>query len=305
MSEKWGFGGHESFPLRYGWLKKGYDLLVQDPMGLSHDEAMVTLGVGKNMVGAIRHWGLACEVFQDPKKARGTEASDFGKALLDKNGWDPYLEDIGTTWLLHWKLTTNRARAGAWYWLFSRPRSNRFAKDSVVLELMEILSQRGTRGSETTIARDMDVLVRSYCRRTKASGKSSEELLESPFTTLGLLREASETAEYELVQGVHPSLPLAVFEAALVEFAANAKPARRAISLDDLMYGDSSPGRVFRLSEEGLMSRLHALQGTRGTTYVVDETAGLRQLLIRGEMPDTNEILTMYYRGTTANAGEA
>lgn len=305
MSEKWGFGGHESFPLRYGWLKKGYDLLAANPMGLSHDEAMITLGVGKNMVGAIRHWGLACKVFKDPEKARGTEIDDFGKALLDKKGWDPYLEDIGTTWLLHWRLTTNRERAGAWYWLFSRPRSNRFGKDSVVRELMEILAQRGSRGSESTISRDLDVLVRSYCRRSKTLGKSSEELLESPFTTLGLLREASETAEYELIQGVHPSLPLAVFETALVEFAQMTTPSRRAISLDDLMYGDSSPGRVFRLSEEGLMSRLHALQGVRGQTYVVDETAGLRQLLIRGEMPRRNHILEAYYRGTLPKAGEA
>ena len=167
------------------------------------------------------------------------------------------------------------------------------------------MAQRGARGSESTISRDLDVLVRSYCRRTKSSGKSSEELLESPFTTLGLLREGTETAEYELIQGVHPSLPLAVFETALADFAGMTQPARRAISLDDLMYGDSSPGRVFRLSEEGLMSRLHALQGLRKETYLVDETAGLRQLLIRGEMPDTKAILDGYYRGTRPKAGEA
>ncbi len=299
MSEKWGFGGHESFPLRYGWLKKGYDLLADNPMGLSSDDAMVTLGVGKNMVGSIRHWGFACKVFMDSSTGRGVQPSAFGKRLLDSAGSDPYLEDIGSTWLLHWQLATNRARAGAWYWLFSRPRSNRFAKDKLVRELVELLDQIGTRVSESTIARDVDVLVRSYCRRIKSAGQSAEDLLESPFTTLGLLREASSSAEYELVQGVHPSLPVAVFEAALIEFAGVGDAIRRAVSLDELMYGDSSPGRVFRLSEEGLMARLHALQQQRPQTYVVDETAGLRQLLIRGQMPEIAEVLQGYY-GTAA-----
>lgn len=306
MSEKWGFGGHESFPLRYGWLKKGYDLLAGSEMALTDaDQAMISLGVGKNMVGSIRHWGYACRLFEDIQARRGVKASEMGTHLLASDGWDPYLEDIGTTWLLHWWLATNRSRAGAWYWLFSRPRSNRFAKDMLVRELVEQLDHFGTRTSETTIARDVDVLVRSYCRRTKSAGQSSEELLESPFTTLGLLREATGSAEYELVQGVHPSLPVAVFETALIEFATGGDTVRRAISLDELMYGDASPGRVFRLSEEGLMDRLHTLQQRRPQTYVVDETAGLRQLLLRGQMPDKREALAAYFGATAGKLGGA
>src|SRR5437879_10801917 len=51
------FSGHETFPCRYAWLPKAYRALDGDPAGLSDDEqAMVDLGVGKNMVRAIRFW---------------------------------------------------------------------------------------------------------------------------------------------------------------------------------------------------------------------------------------------------------
>jgi hypothetical protein len=55
-SEKTAFGRHETFPLRYSWLTKGIQALLADPGVFQSDEATVTLGVGKNMVSAIRYW---------------------------------------------------------------------------------------------------------------------------------------------------------------------------------------------------------------------------------------------------------
>ena len=64
------FVGHESFPLRYGWLKKCVDAVAARPDVFAHDDAMVSLGVGKNMVKAIRHWGLITRVIEvDPEGA--------------------------------------------------------------------------------------------------------------------------------------------------------------------------------------------------------------------------------------------
>ena len=53
------FAGHETFPFRYTWLKKGVDAVGKDPEVFGREDAMVTFGVGKNMVSSIRHWGLA------------------------------------------------------------------------------------------------------------------------------------------------------------------------------------------------------------------------------------------------------
>src|SRR5579875_2189747 len=48
------FSGHETFPCRYAWLPKAYQAINRDAKLLLDDEnAMVELGVGKNMVHAI------------------------------------------------------------------------------------------------------------------------------------------------------------------------------------------------------------------------------------------------------------
>ena len=136
------FSGHETFPCRYTWLPKAVCGLQEDP-GLFSDEneAMVRLGVGKNMVRAIRFWAEAAEVirklrseFQNREgrpdlspgprlgekgnevyrlaKRSGNaagdwEVSEFGLAIFDANGHDPFLQDIKTLWLIHWKLSSS------------------------------------------------------------------------------------------------------------------------------------------------------------------------------------------------------
>src|SRR5262245_9789457 len=106
------FSGHESFPFRYGWMKKGIDAVRSDGAVFSSDDAITILGVGKNMVRSIRHWCLAArliEEFQpDPASRRSLlRPTPLGTALFTNDGWDPYLEDPATAWLLHWQIATN------------------------------------------------------------------------------------------------------------------------------------------------------------------------------------------------------
>ncbi|MCX7783836.1 MAG: DUF4007 family protein [Meiothermus sp.] len=88
--ERFGFAGHETFPFRYGWLKKAVDAVSSDALSLSSDQALVELGVGKNMVQSIRHWGLATQVLQEGP-GRSLEVSRIGELLFRE--WDFYLED--------------------------------------------------------------------------------------------------------------------------------------------------------------------------------------------------------------------
>ena len=59
------FSGHETFPLRYGWLKKTFDAIRaaedQDDNRtvFSGEDAIARFGVGKNMVSSMRHWVTA------------------------------------------------------------------------------------------------------------------------------------------------------------------------------------------------------------------------------------------------------
>jgi hypothetical protein len=61
MREKnYRISGHETFPCRYTWLPKAVRGLSKNPQLFSNeDQAMVDLGVGKNMVRAIRYWARA------------------------------------------------------------------------------------------------------------------------------------------------------------------------------------------------------------------------------------------------------
>src|SRR5665647_1589103 len=58
------FGRHETFSLRFGWITKGFKGLSQDPGIFESDHATVILGVGKNMVHAIRYWLIASQVIE-------------------------------------------------------------------------------------------------------------------------------------------------------------------------------------------------------------------------------------------------
>ena len=55
MAITYKFSGHESFPCKSLWLKKGYDFVVGGN-DFNSPDAVITLGVGKNMVASIRYW---------------------------------------------------------------------------------------------------------------------------------------------------------------------------------------------------------------------------------------------------------
>jgi hypothetical protein len=316
------FAGHESFPLRYGWLKKGFDCLVredgsEDRSFFGREEAMTELGVGKNMVRAIRHWGLTLGVWEEVDGSRGREvaATPFGKNLLTEDGFDPYFEKPATPWLLHYLLVTNRTRATTWAWTFARPRRNRFEKSELVRDLVELARDIGaSRVSEGTIKRDVDVLLRSYCRPTLTS-RVTEEALDCPFVQLHLIRPAIEKGEYEIVFADHPTLPNFIVAFAILDFlgwseaSADAKQtrlsmhnARRSATLDELVYAPFSPGRVFRLDERAMVSRLNSLIAEYPQHFMFDDTAGLRQLLLRSDLPSAGRVLRSGYGPNQAEA---
>lgn len=52
---KFSFSGHETFYCRHYWLKKGIDF-VENEGQFTKSQAIIDLGVGKNMVSAIRYF---------------------------------------------------------------------------------------------------------------------------------------------------------------------------------------------------------------------------------------------------------
>ena len=124
-AKKFKFSGHQTFAFRYGWLEKGVRGMLDRKDLFFRDDALVLLGVGKNMVESIRHW---CQVAQlvepDPSvkknSARSLQPTKIARRLLLNDDWDPFLEDDSSLWLIHWLIATSPVIGTAWQLLFSR-----------------------------------------------------------------------------------------------------------------------------------------------------------------------------------------
>jgi hypothetical protein len=280
-TESASFSGHESFPLRYGWPKKCVDAVAARPDIFTHDDAMVVLGVGKNMVKAIRHWGLTTRVIEADPDARGKalRVSALGSLIFGANGADPYLEDPRTLWLLHWFVSTHREKATTWSWAFGSWNRQAFTRD----ELLRDLQGTGLppRTTSTTLTRDVEVFLRTYAPAKATRSVAVEDTLDCPLVELRLLREDPTERRYEFVRGPKPSLDNATLGFALLEFWNRLAPDRDSLSFEEILRHPGSPGRVFKLDDDSLVARVEDVARWSHKVLLHDDTAGVRQLLRR------------------------
>lgn len=297
------FGGHETFPFRYAWLKKGVDAVGKDPEIFGREDAMVTFGVGKNMVGSIRHWELAIGTLEeDPtvpnNRGRRLRVTDLGASLFADNGWDPYLEDVGTLWLIHWRLAWRPEPATTWWWVFNQYPGLRFTRRELQVKLERLVEQlEVARVSPASLKRDIDCFIRTYAPSRRAR-TVQEETLDCPLIDLGLLREDGDHQSYQIARGAQPTLPLTIFAYALAIYLERRGTPGPTVSLNELAYGAGSPGRVFALSESGLLTRLETLEAVTDGALVYDETAGLKQIFLRKAL-EGRILLEQHYASRT------
>lgn len=284
------FGGHEKFVFRHGWLKKGFDGVRTDPLIFTHDEALVKLGVGKNMVRSIRHWCLATGLVEEKDGtglAHPLQTSSLADKLLNDQGWDPYFEDIGSLWLLHWQLSTNLIRGFVGHLLFSKFRETEFTKRQLANYLSSQFSYCDIRTTPGTIDREIDVCLRTYVPAVRARlGAIAEETLDCPLAELDLLRFNPNDAIYRFNVGPKISLSLGIFGFALLSFVSSTIENRRTIAIDECLYQESSPGQVFKLDENSVVEYLELLEEETKGKIRLEETAGLRQVYLDETLVD-------------------
>ena len=139
------FARHETFHPRHGWLKKGFDCAKKDPNVFLREDATTILGVGKNMVRAIRYWCSAFKILEETSrngnKGKGCMTTVFGEQLLSDDGWDPYLESNASLWLLHWKLVQSYNFATAWNYTFNEFHLVDFTENHLFHALTEYMKK--------------------------------------------------------------------------------------------------------------------------------------------------------------------
>jgi hypothetical protein len=209
----------------------------------------------------------------------------LGERLFGPGGWDPFLEDVGTLWLLHWLLVRRAERASTWHLAFTRWNATSFTRDQLVEWLISVVQDSAnTRATPSSLRRDVDVFVRSYTPAHPTRDLSLEDTFDCPLVELGLIREV-EARLFLFTRGQRPSLPAEIFAFALLDHWQHRFPEQGTLSFESISIGAGSPGNAFKLTESALAERLESLPAWTGLSY--DETAGTR-VLLRTDGADRN-----------------
>jgi hypothetical protein len=291
------FSGHESFPFRYPWLKKGFDAVCADGNVFLRDDAITTLGVGKNMVRSIRHWCLTAGVLEENhRQAQETlRPSALGQFILADEGLDPYLEDPATLWLLHWQIASNRARATTWYWVFNHFHEPEFTREVLASALTHWTRTLGGKPvADSSLKRDVEVFLRTYVPSRHKPGHIAEDSLDCPLVELGLIAQPSDGHAYRFQRGFQSGLPDGILFYAVLRFWESHAPTANTLALHDLSRQPGSPGRLFKIDESSLAERLEGIERHTKGGVSYGETAGLRQLYRRRPI-ESQELLSAAY----------
>ena len=284
------FSGHETFPLRYGWLKKAYDAV--DRCGSKsvfvNDDAIARFGVGKNMVTSMRHWAQSCGIISEDD-GDNFSPTPIGEMVFSKDGVDPYMENPSTLWLIHWFLSS-RPNKTTCYWAFNHFHSSTFERENLVQGLIELAkAQQWGRAAAATIKRDVECFVRLYASKVTSAKGSHEDALESPLAELGLIRSTGRLDGFRFVRGNKPTLNNEILLYALMDFWDQQSIDQdggkaETISFERIAHDPGSPGRVFLLSEDDLYGRVQNVEDISEGAIQWSETAGLKQLIRREEI---------------------
>ncbi len=278
------FTGHETFPLRYGWLKKVFDA-VNDNKGKKNnkslfrdDDATARFGVGKNMVSSMRHWGKSTEIIEETQKSDEIRTTKIGQLYFGENGLDPYMEHPTTLWHLHWRLASMPQKT-TWFWSFNIFAGTTFERETLVDGLFKLSNKfEWNRVSRNTIKRDVECFIRTYVTRMYMDESTYDDVVESPFTELGLIRNTGRRDGFQFMRGSKNTLTNGMLTAAVVEFWQNFQNANT-LSFNELLHSPGSPGRVFLLDEESLAEKLAVIEDVTDGRVRWSESAGLRQIL--------------------------
>lgn len=295
MSSKLQFSGHDSFICKHFWLKKGFDFLIKGERTFNDELAVVDLGVGKNMVTAINYWLKAYGIVD------GNELTPLGLYLFnDKTGKDPYLEDLGSIWLLHYYLVKSN-KASIYNLFFNEFRRDRlsFTKEQFSTFLQRKLKSVDQNNvNANTVNSDIAVFIRNYLPPGFRNKKIDvEDEFSNLFIDLQMMDSyQSENAEEKMVEWYRVAnderldLPAAVVLFSILDNDTYGL----SIPFKSLLTGINSPGAVFALSEDGLYDKIEQMQATYPEVKY-SESAGIRELQFKTK-PDKWKVLNEYYK---------
>jgi len=288
------FRAHETFFIRKGWLSKGMERVVaKSDLFVDKDEnPMDVLGIGSNMVKSLRYWLQAVELTEEPKSGKRTQTlTSFGKMVYDN---DRYIEEIGTLYLLQYKLATNKSDATAWYYFFNEFTMSEFSREDFVQAIQNyiLMSVDESPAAIRSLNDDFACIVNTYLPRYKSNpGKvSPESNIDCPFGELGLIDIVSK--KQKIYKKTTPS-PKTFDPWVILGVISDQANGRDEIGLNELLKSPCNIGRVFNLDAVTLLDILHEVEKT-GSIKII-RTAGLDVIHLKEQL-SFDDCVNNYYQ---------
>ena len=280
---KYTFSGHESFPCKSLWLKKGYDFVVAGN-DFNSPEAVIGLGVGKNMVASIRFWLKAFGVTENDKRTW------FGDYLFDDvSGKDKYLEDIATMWLLHFNLVfSEEATLYKMFFCGVQRERTHFEREQVLTYVKLRMAEAGkmTLLNENTVKKDIGVLLQNYTLPRKPQ---SNEDFSSLLMDLDLIRQNSEGKGYYINVDGKRQVTKEIFLYGLLQL--KEEEGDNTIAFDTIQ---ERVGLAFCMQDYETIEMLKQLAGEYSQYFAYSDVAGIKQVQFVKDL-DAKRVLDNYY----------
>lgn len=260
------------------WLKKGYDYLV-DHNRFSDSDAVVKLGVGKNMVQSIKFWLRAFALLHNDET---TEIAQY--IFDDRDGKDPFAEDRATIWILHYLLVIT-AVASIYHLMFVdlQREKKEFDKDqalSFIKRKCNVPEQKNV-FNENTVKKDIRVLLQNYLAPTNP--KNNEEYA-SVLLELGLVRENEGKYSFNEISAEQVDPLIILF--ALVHIAGEDKT----VSFDKLQ----ELSLIFCMPISSFLVSVRSLSERYPKEFIYTDNSGIRNVQFLKRI-DALEVLNRYY----------
>lgn len=283
------FSGHETFHCRQLWLKKGYDF-IQNGKKFSDEDAVIELGVGKNMVSAIHFWMKAFGLID-----RDGNITELAHLIFSENGQDPYLEDNATLWLLHYNLVVNNY-ATTYNFIFNDLRKEKieFTKENYLSFAERKSEEFGfSQFTKKTVSTDFDVLTKMYVR-TNEQSKDKEDTFSGILADINIIQEEKKSVTlYSIPNESRNEIPEEIILYAILDN----NDFQNSISLDALCQDRNKAGTVFAISKSAMMDKLESIASNsryRQHGITLSDHAGIKELQFVSK-PNKLDVLNQYY----------
>ena len=242
------------------------------------DEAPILLGVGKNMVTSIRYWIKSFGLVDTESE----ELKPIADRIFSEDGWDPFLEDEGTLWLLHyWVVSQGFASIYGIIFNELRKRKPLFTQAN----FKDLVRELGDNTSPNSLKTDFQAFTRTYV--SKNNDKDLEDSFSGILTELELVTEHKSGLVIEPIK--RPNIPLSILLYCILDKHNDSN----SLSFESLYSENDSVGSVFALSREGLNDLLEGIS-EEFKDVIYSNEAGIRELQFKKQI-DPLKILREYY----------